>query len=290
MFPMHLNRKIVKNIKDIDTRNKEKLSALHIACSEIDLPLVDLLLETKCNPNLRFLKPVRKYVQGDTVLHVAIRRQERNLVKTLFWHGADLWLKNVRGQSPNSACFGERFNSSLNKISIWDVVLKAGGYIPHLPLTARCLRGFIKLKDLVELLMNSGCIISIIDRVNLVNYSKGSDTYNLLEFIDDFQKSPLSLYQLSANVVRRLLRPNAVYSVDDLPVPTSVKDFIVMAHISCAKPELHQIFYNRDDYFDNPYDIYDDSDTSQELYSDIAPPDVFHPGWHSDDSDSDLYY
>ena len=292
MFPMQLNRKIVKNIKYIDARNKEGLSALHIACCKIpiDMSLVGLLLDKKCNPNLRILEPVRKYVQGDTVLHVAIRGTKRNLVETLLLYGANLWLKNVKGHSPNSACFGERFNSSLDNISIWDLVLKAGGYLPHLSLTARCFRGFIKLKDLVELLMNCGCTISIIDRVNLVNYFKGSNADNLLEFIDDFQKSPLSMRQLSANVVRRVLRPNAVYSVEHLPLPTSVKDVIVMKHIPCAKPELHQIFYNRDDYFDNPYDIYDDSDTSQELYSDIEPFDVFHHGWQSDDSDSDLYY
>ena len=62
----------------------------------------------------------------------------------------------------------------------------------------------------------------------------------------------MTLVQLSANVVRRALRPNAICSVDKLPLPKSIKDIVVKKHISCSIEELH----TKTNLFDDDYDDY----------------------------------
>ena len=297
-LPLKAIETILRHVKDVDVRNKEGLTALHLAfvAGYTDSSLVNCLLENKCNPNLKM--PEKSYVadEGDTVLHVAVNRRRKDLVEPLILHGADLWIENNNGHSPVSVCLGQENNKHIMNIKLWDLLIKAGGHISKLDVT-QILENRETTKGLVELLVDCDCKLQVKDDLwhseSLTKYQQ-----KLLKHIEDAQSSPLSLTQLSANVVRRSLRPNAVYSVEKLPLPTQIQDIIVKKHINCSTHGYQSSYFIDDDYHgyddyydddDDDYDYYDGGDYDYYDYNDYHYAEHFlygnnfHIGYDSDD-------
>ena len=286
-LPITLISTILKHVQDVDCRNKEGLTALHLAFATnySDVQLVNCLLENKCNPNLQISEKCYFMDKGDTVLHVAVNLRSRDVVETLILHGADLWIQNNKGQSPVSLCFGKDNKKLTGNIKLWDLFLKAGGHISQLDVT-QILDNIETTDSLVELLLDCDCKFQVIDDL-WHSESSSKHQQKLLKHIEDVQSSPLSLTQLSANVVRRSLRPNAVYSVEKLPLPAQIQDIIVKKHISCSNRGYQSSYYIDDDYHgygddydddDDYYDYYDGDDYDDYDYNDYHFPGQFGYG------------
>ena len=82
-----------KNIIDINYRDENGLSALHYSCDEGHLKIVKILLEAKCDPNI-------KSNEKETPLHLASKRGYFDICKILIENGAILNIYNSENNSP----------------------------------------------------------------------------------------------------------------------------------------------------------------------------------------------
>ena len=81
------------NIFDINYRDENGLSALHYSCDEGHLKIVKLLLDAKCDPNI-------KNNEKETPLHLASKRGYFDICKILIENGAILNQYNSENNSP----------------------------------------------------------------------------------------------------------------------------------------------------------------------------------------------
>ena len=234
-LPINLLDRLVKRIRDINVRNEKCHSALHMALignvDSVEEEMIEFLLQKRCNPNLP-MPPQLNVKEGDTVLHLAVRGRRRDLVQVLLFQGSDLLVKNSVGESPVSLCFGKDNQLPLNNICLLDLLLKAGASLPCLNITTHF--KFMRItQQLLRLLLECGCRVRV--DVSLAESDATTEEQGaLLNMIHDCEGNPLPLELLSANTVRQVLKPNALYGVDKLPVPTPIRDIIVMEHISCV--------------------------------------------------------
>ena len=82
-----------KNTIDINYRDENGLTALHYSCDEGHLKIVKILLEAKCDPNI-------KSKEKETPLHLASKRGYFDICKILIDNGAILNIYNSESNSP----------------------------------------------------------------------------------------------------------------------------------------------------------------------------------------------
>ena len=237
-LPIMVVTKLVKRIRDINATNQKSQSALHLAMngdiSTINKEVVEFLLKKGCNPNLP-MPSLKDTTEGDTVLHLAVRGLQRDLAEIFLRYGSDLLVKNSAGETPLSMCLlimvmGKNNQLVSNSFCLLDLLLKAGAHLPHLDMTDSI--NFLRIdQKLLCLLLKSGCRIR--PDATTHNSNRTTEAQNaILKLINDHESHPLSLETLSANVVRRALKPNALYGVEKLPVPLYLRNIILMKYVT----------------------------------------------------------
>lgn len=80
---------------NLPSRNSFKVAPLHSACAISNYPIVEILLRTGANPNVR-------QESGVTPLHEAAHHGQTKLVQLLIAHGADVNARMENGKTPLS--------------------------------------------------------------------------------------------------------------------------------------------------------------------------------------------
>ena len=87
------NNGTLKNIVDINSRNKRRQTALHISVSKGYVDMVKTLLKHGAHPSLQD-------AQGDTPLHDAIIKENDEIVRILLEHNVHIAVTNNNGLNP----------------------------------------------------------------------------------------------------------------------------------------------------------------------------------------------
>ena len=116
-------------------------------------------------------------------------------------------------------------------ICFLDLFLKVGASLPYLNMTHHFEYETID-QQLLYLLLKSGCRIRLDVTIDDSDQSTTAQMA-MLKLIRDHEDHPLSLETLSANVVGQVLKPNALYSINKLPVPQPLKNIIAMKDVTC---------------------------------------------------------
>ena len=234
-LPIILVTKLVKRMRDINVTNKKHQSALHLALigdvGRVKVEMIEFLLQEGCNPNLRLPK-LDGTKEGDTVLHLAVRGLRRDLTEVFLRCGLDIFVKNSAGESPVSLCFEEDNYLPLNKICFLDLLLKAGATLPCLDITEHFYSMAID-QQLLQFLFECSCKI----RLNYFleeDFPMTEEQKSMLELIRYHRRHTLSLRLLSASAVRCVLKPNALYSVEKLPMPLYLKNIFGIKQSQCT--------------------------------------------------------
>ena len=232
-FSISLVDKLVKRMRDINATNQKHQSALHLAMSGnltiLDECMTEFLLEEGCNPNLP-MPALDLAVEGDTVLHLAVRSLRRDLAEVFLNNGSDLLAENSKGESPVFLLVDNGLDR--NMICFLDLFLKAGASLPHMNMMTQHFKDETIDQQLLYLLLKSGCKISL--DVTTDDYNPSTTAQKaMLKLILDHEDHPLSLETLSANAVRQVLKPNALYSINKLKVPLPLTNIIAMKDVTC---------------------------------------------------------
>lgn len=198
----------------VDARNIDGSTPLCDACAAGNLECVKLLLEhgATVNPPLFTFSP----------LHEACMGGNANCVQLMVDKGAHMEAHDCHFGTPlHVSCAREHYDCA-------KVLLNAGANVNAIKLHETALHHAAKVKniDLIELLVEFGG--SVYARDNLgkkpIHYtSQGSPSYLCLEF---YEKTPLSLQQISRVALRTALGTRALDGVAQLGLPNRLINFI----------------------------------------------------------------
>ncbi|MBY0353177.1 ankyrin repeat domain-containing protein [Candidatus Babeliales bacterium] len=99
------------NSTDINAKNEQGQTALHIACDQQNISWVNSLLRAGANPNIRCR-------QGCTPLHHATERGDLTIIKVLLKHNANPNIQDNNGQTPLHWAYRYHFDTNTDVIDI----------------------------------------------------------------------------------------------------------------------------------------------------------------------------
>lgn len=146
-------RKILKEPVDVNSRNNESRTALHVACQRGHCEAAQLLLAHECDMEA-------KDVQGNTPLHLAAQHQQTRLVEVLLEAGVDPDSENQKGST------ALHIAASLGSKGILEALLQHGALINNqnkngnTPLHMACQANEA---EIVEILINRGADLNCLN-------------------------------------------------------------------------------------------------------------------------------
>ena len=212
---------------DVTRRDGNGWSVLHVAAkkfqeSQENLELFARFVAEVCDVN------ARTTVAGATPLHVAAENNKPEMARQLLAAGALLQVENEDGERAlEVAAVGKH-------LQVMTVLLQAGDTLTDLrPLYDDELEQMERLLLTSEHVTSLHVVLSCGYRFNLAAILDQLDLDRQLrttELVLMYSVRPLRLKRLSANVIRRALRPNAFAAVHRLPLPPGARENL-MAYI-----------------------------------------------------------
>lgn len=157
---------------DINQISEFGISALHNACSNNNIDIVKILINSGANVNIGI-----KY--ANTPIHVAAKyATDPQIFDMLFFHGADIEFRDQNGKTPLiSACASKNYNGVSRLIS-YGCDLDTQDNEGHTALMIASRNGCLKI---VELLVDNECDINM----------RSPDGYTALDFAKMYKKSDI---------------------------------------------------------------------------------------------------
>lgn len=202
----------------VDRYSSFENRALHFAVWKGNLRAVELLVSA----GYSCMK--RNYFQ-ETVLYVAVGRNNAVLTEFLINQGCDI-NERTRGWTPLHVAAGR------NHTDVLRVLIKEGADVDvedNKGTTALMLAIFHRHVSNVTCLIRAGCRIEW-SRIKCIDYvQKACENRKPIEklLLDEIHKVK-SLVELSRQTVRRLLGSRLVSKVKRLPLPPSLKDYVLL--------------------------------------------------------------